>query len=101
MRGSRDHRRLVYTAIQRSNTGEHKAIEAGSCQRLFSKQDHLFARRAALAAKANNERHMTCLIADIHMHHKNAPPEPHDHDAPGPSTAKGFEAVWTAPDEAP
>ncbi|WP_426130220.1 hypothetical protein [Pararhizobium sp. PWRC1-1] len=68
---------------------------------MFGKQDHLVARRAALAAKAENEGPATCLFADIQMHHKDGPPKPHDHDAPGPSTAKGFEAVWTAPDEAP
>lgn len=101
MLGGSEHRGLALTAIQGRKAGQRTPIETRETQRLLGEQDHLIARRAALATKPENDRPTTGLIADIQMHHKKAPPEPHDHDAPGPSTAKGFEAVWTAPDEAP
>ncbi len=101
MRRSRNHRRFRLTAIQRSDASEHEAIEASRCQCFLGQQYHLAGRCTALAAKAENEQPAASLIADIHMHQRDGPPKPHDHNAPGSSTARGFEAVWTAPDEAP
>ncbi len=70
MRGGGKHCRLGLTAIQGCKAGQRTPIETRETQRLLGEQDHLIARRAALAAKPKHKRPTTGLIADIQMHHK-------------------------------
>lgn len=74
MLGGGDHRRFRHAAIQGGNTGKPVAIDPSHRQRLLGEPDHFVARRAALAAKTKHERPMSCLIADIQLHHKTGLP---------------------------